>query len=186
MPIDPCRIFRKMARNNTLANARLLGACAQLQPGEFEAPRTSFFPSIKATLNHILTVDWFYVDALEGGTLGPAAFDNEEPFETVDTLHKAQSAVDQRLLTLCDALTADALAQDVTVHRGTRLQIERCDDLLFHLFHHQTHHRGQVHAMLTGTSVKPPQLDEFITATDFRDRADDMQRLGWTEADLGH
>lgn len=186
MTIDPCRIFRKMARNNVLANARLLGACAQLQPGEFEAPRTSFFPSIKTTLNHILTVDWFYVDALEGGTLGLAAFDNEEPFEMIETLQKAQSAVDQRLLNLCDALTAEALAHNVTVNRGTRLQIERCDDLLFHLFHHQTHHRGQVHAMLAGTSVKPPQLDEFITTNDFKDRVDVMQLLGWTEADLHH
>lgn len=186
MTIDPCRIFRKMARNNALANARLLSACAQLQPGEFEATRTSFFPSIKATLNHILIVDWFYVDALEGGTLGLAAFDHEEPFETIDALHKAQSAVDQRLLNLCDALTAEALAQEVTVDRGTRLQIERCDDLLFHLFHHQTHHRGQVHAMLAGTSVKPPQLDEFITTNDFQDRVDVMQLLGWTEADLHH
>ncbi|TWD54140.1 putative damage-inducible protein DinB [Agrobacterium vitis] len=186
MTFDPCRIFRKMARNNALANARLLGACAQLQPGEFEAPRVSFFPSIKATLNHILIVDWFYVDALEGGTLGLAAFDVEEPFDTINALREAQSAVDQRLLRFSDALTAEALASQITVHRGTRLQIERCDDLLFHLLHHQTHHRGQVHAMLAGTSVKPPQLDEFITTNDFEDRVDVMQILGWTEADLHH
>lgn len=185
MTIDPCRMFRKLARNNALANTRLLGACARLQPGEFEAPRTSFFPSIKATLNHILIVDWFYVDALEGGTLGLSAFDKEEPFATIGTLHKAQSAVDQRLVSVCDTLTADRLASDVTVHRGTQLQIERCDDLLMHLLHHQTHHRGQVHAMLAGTSVKPPQLDEFITAN-FRDRVDVMQALGWSEAYLRH
>ena len=31
-----------------------------------------------------------------------------------------------------------------------------------HLLTHQIHHRGQAHAMLAGTSVKPPQLDEFV------------------------
>ncbi|MBB4006640.1 DinB family protein [Allorhizobium taibaishanense] len=183
---DPCRTYRKLARNNALANARLLSACAGLQPGEFEAVRTNFFPSIKTTLNHILTVDWFYVDALEGGRLGLAAFDEEEPFADLKSLHQAQSAVDLRLVAFCDGLTAERLLAKTTVDRGSRLQIERTDDLLSHLFQHQTHHRGQVHAMLAGSTVKPPQLDEFITATDFRDRVDIMEILGWTEADLGH
>lgn len=185
MTYDPCRTFRKLARNNALANARLLGACAQLKPGEFEAPRINFFPSLKATLNHILTVDWFYVDALEGGTLGYGAFEVAEPFSTLETLHQAQSAVDQRLVTFCDGLSVSALTAITVVHRGEHLQKERTDDLLMHLLHHQTHHRGQVHAMLAGTSVKPPQLDEFITAN-FRDRVDVMQALGWSESYLHH
>jgi len=46
-----------MACNNAWANHRLLGACAKLSQRDFLAPRTSFFPSIKATLNHNLTVD---------------------------------------------------------------------------------------------------------------------------------
>jgi uncharacterized damage-inducible protein DinB len=186
MSYDPCRAFRKLARNNALANARLLAACAQLGPGEFEAPRVNFFPSIKATCNHILTVDWFYVDALEGGNLGYQAFAEEEPFSSVETLQQAQSAIDQRLVTFCDGLCVSVLSAITVVHRGERLQKERTDDLLSHLFHHQTHHRGQIHAMLAGTSIKPPQLDEFITASDFRDRADTMKALGWTESDLGH
>jgi uncharacterized damage-inducible protein DinB len=57
--------FCTMAANNAWANHRLLDACARLSQEEFEATRTSFFPSIKATLNHIVTVDWYYVDALE-------------------------------------------------------------------------------------------------------------------------
>ncbi|NKF34639.1 damage-inducible protein DinB, partial [Pseudomonas sp. BGM005] len=43
--VDPVRVFRKLAYNNALANHRLLRACAALKPGEFEAPRTGFFPS---------------------------------------------------------------------------------------------------------------------------------------------
>ena len=48
-----------MARNNVWANHRLLTACAGLTPEEFAAPRTGFFPSIQATLNHILVIDLF-------------------------------------------------------------------------------------------------------------------------------
>ena len=58
-------MLRAMACNNAWANHRLLRACALLTNEEFAAPRTGFFPSLRATLNHILTVDWFYVDAIE-------------------------------------------------------------------------------------------------------------------------
>lgn len=181
---DPTRVFRKLARNNALANWRLHEACARLRPGELEAERTSFFPSILKTLNHILVVDWFYVDALEGGTLGPKAWEDEEPFHDLPGLAEAQAAVDRRLLDFCDRLEAGDLARTVAVHRGERVQHDRCDDILSHLFQHQTHHRGQVHAMLAGTSVKPPQLDEFIVGDDAEARHDAMAAFVWTEAEL--
>jgi hypothetical protein len=50
----------------------------------------------------------------------------------------------------------------VRVNRDTRIQTERRDRLLMHLFQHQIHHRGQAHAMLSATAVRPPQLDEFF------------------------
>ena len=182
---DPGRSFRKLACNNALANFRLLTCCATLGPGEFEAARTSFFPSIKATLNHILVVDWFYVDALEGGTLGPRAWEIEEPCETVQALAVEQSRVDHRLVALCDALTADRLTSTVNLHRrGGRIQQERLEDVLSHLFQHQTHHRGQAHAMLAGSSVKPPQLDDFILREDARVRTEEVAALGWSEEKL--
>lgn len=181
---DPCRSFRKLAYNNALANHRLHAACQRLQPGEFEAARVSFFPSIKSTLNHILTVDWFYVDGLEGGTLGPAAWKVEEPFGDIERLSQAQTRVDQRLVTLCERLTPIDLASTVELHRSDRIQRELMEDVLSHLFQHQTHHRGQVHAMLSGTSVEPPQLDEFIVADDARFRGGEVAALGWTEDTL--
>lgn len=67
--------FRRMARNNLWSNDRLYRAVFALQAGEFEARRTSFFPSIKDTLNHILAVDLLYLDFLEQGPLGAAAYD---------------------------------------------------------------------------------------------------------------
>ena len=153
------RHFRKLAQANRLANLRLMNACKKLQPAEFEAKGTSFFPSIKATLNHNLTIDWFYVDALEGVTLGPKAWDVREPFDAIGPLADAQTAVDERLLAFCNALTPAKLEGFSSVHRTNRIQVTRTDDLLAHLFLHQVHHRGQVHAMLTALGRPSVQLD---------------------------
>jgi uncharacterized damage-inducible protein DinB len=181
---EAIRFIRKLAYANMLANDRLHEAVSQLEPGEIEAPRTSFFPSLVATLNHILIIDWFYFDALEGGDLGPKAWANQIPFPDRADLRAAQLASDRRLLAFCLALRDEELAQPVQIHRTGRIQAERCDDVLSHLFQHQTHHRGQVHAMLAGTSIKPPQIDEFIVADDAASRSDVLQRLGLTEAQV--
>jgi uncharacterized damage-inducible protein DinB len=170
-----------MAYNNGWANHRLHAACARLSQSEFTAPRTGFFPTVRATLNHILIIDRFYVDALEGGTLGPAAWADPEPFPTMDTLRPAQADVDKRLIDVVETLDGRGLDRIVNVHRGTRIQQERMDRLLLHLFQHQIHHRGQAHAMLSSTSVPPPQLDEFFSAGEAPLRAVEFSQLGWTE-----
>jgi uncharacterized damage-inducible protein DinB len=156
---DATQPYRAMAYNNAWANYRLLAACTRLSPAELTAARTGFFPSIRATLNHILVLDRFYVDAMEGGSLGPAAWADPEPCATIEALRQAQADVDKRLIAVVERLDAAGLAHIVAVHRGTRIQHERIDRLLLHLFQHQIHHRGQAHAMLSGTSVPPPQLD---------------------------
>lgn len=173
--------YRSMAYNNGWANHRLLTACRRLSQSEFEAPRIGFFPSLKGTLNHILTVDLFYVDAMEGGTLGPAAWRDPEPCQTVAALHEAQAAVDRRLIAVVEGVDEVGLARIVDVPRGDHTQHERLDRLLLHLFEHQIHHRGQAHDMLSGTSVKPPQLDEFFSAGEAPLRAAEFAELGWTE-----
>lgn len=179
--MDATLPFRSMAYNNAWANHRLLEACSLLSQAEFAAPRTGFFPSLRATLNHLHTVDLFYVDALEGGTLGPSAFDDPEPCRTVPDLQAAQAAVDRRLIAAVESLDADSLARIVAVSRGARIQHERTDRLLLHLFQHQVHHRGQAHGMLSGTAVPPPQLDEFFSHGEAPLRAADFAALGWSE-----
>ena len=174
--------YRAMAYNNAWANHRLLGACSRLTQQEFEALRIGFFPSLKATLNHILVIDWFYVDGLEGGRLGPKAWANPEPCATVADLQREQAAVDKRLIAVCEGLVEPSLSRDVKINRDTRIQIDRCDRLLLHVFQHQIHHRGQAHAMLSGTAVKPPQLDEFFSIGEAPRRAAEFAALGWTEA----
>ena len=173
--------YRAMAYNNGWANHRLLTACAGLSQAEFVAPRTGFFPSLRATLNHILIIDRFYVDAMEGGTLGPAAWADREPCATAIVLRNAQSEVDRRLIAVVEQLDNKDLNRVVDIHRGDRIQRERIDRLLLHLFQHQVHHRGQAHAMLSATNVPPPQLDEFFSAGEAPLRAAEFADLGWSE-----
>jgi len=179
--MDAVLPYRAMAYNNGWANHRLLTACAALSQAEFTAPRTGFFPSLRATLNHILIIDRFYVDAMEGGTLGPAAWANQEPCETIVLLRDAQGEMDRRLIAFVERLGNADLDRVVNVHRGNRIQHERMDRLLLHLFQHQVHHRGQAHAMLSATDVRPPQLDEFFAAEDAPLRASEFAELGWSE-----
>jgi len=175
--------FRRMARNNAWSNFRLLGACVQLTSEEFAAIRTSFFPSLQETLNHLLTVDWYYLDALECGGRGRSVFDNDIPFPNAADLRAAQEATDRRLILYCDRLTPDRLSEIVEIDRGdSGIDREIVADVLAHLFVHQIHHRGQAHAMLSGTAIPPPQLDEYFLAFDAERRAEDLQRLGITEA----
>jgi uncharacterized damage-inducible protein DinB len=181
MPAGLVQTFRALAYNNAWANHRLHKACSALTQEAFAATRTGFFPSLQRTLNHIYIIDLFYVDALEGGWLGPKAWRNEVPCPTVADLMPAQAAVDRRLIAHCAGLGEASLDEVVQVNRETRVQRERRDRLLLHLFQHQTHHRGQAHAMLSGTDVRPPQLDEFFSHAEAPLRAIEFAELGWRE-----
>jgi uncharacterized damage-inducible protein DinB len=170
-----------MAENNAWANHRLLGACAKLTQEEWTATRTSFFPSLRATLLHVYLVDLYYIDALSGGGRGYAIFDDETPFETAPALRDAQRALDAQLVKLVADLGHDGeahLARKVKIERRDHDQHERVDDTLLHLFEHQIHHRGQAHAMLAGTRIAPPQLDEFFMSEEAPLRAAELRELG--------
>jgi len=183
--------FATEAYNNAWANHRLLAAYAELTPEEFVAPRTSFFPSIKATLNHILTVDWFYLEMLERSRAGLGPIDNpgrhfepEEPYEICADLAREQRAADLRLIALCASLVDADLDAVVSTRRRQGIVHDRLRRILAHLFQHQIHHRGQVHAMLAGTRVKPPQLDEFFCTGEAPLRAADFAALGFDEEEI--
>jgi uncharacterized damage-inducible protein DinB len=181
--------FHAQACNNAWSNLRLLRACATLNDAEFAAPRTGFFPSLKDTLNHIVTVDWLYVDALERAVAGRPVnteaarfFEPPAPFATCTTLAPAQRLVDRRLIALSAGLSE--LSPTVSIQRADHVQREPLVRVLAHLFQHQIHHRGQAHAMLASTAVKPPQLDEFFLAEEAPLRAEELLALGLREADI--
>lgn len=179
------------AYQNAWANHRLLGACARLSQADFVATRTSFFPSLRATLNHIVTVDWMYADAMERALAGRephpdigSFYEPEAPFATVAELAPAQAAVDRRFIAICESLGPADLERPVALLRRKGLVHEAMHRLLAHVFEHQIHHRGQAHAMLAGTPVAPPQLDEFFCANEADLRAAEFAQLGFSEASI--
>jgi uncharacterized damage-inducible protein DinB len=176
--------LRLLARANRLANHRLHAACLELSDAEFTAPRVSFFPSLWATLNHILIVDWYYIAALYREADMRKAFASETPFARMPELAAAQVAADERLIAWCDAADVAALDAEVAMDRASFVQHDRARHVLMHLLTHQIHHRGQAHAMLAGTRIAPPQLDEFLMPSESRFRVSDLAALGWSEADL--
>ncbi len=173
------RLLLESARQNLWANDRLYAACARLSDAERRAPRTSFFGSIQRTLAHVYVVDAYYVGTLVDGAAARPGDDAEDEYDDFVALRAAQSASDRRLVAYCETLGPERLgAAVVLAGEGDERFRERLVDVLPHLFQHQIHHRGQVHAMLSGTSVPPPQLDEYILARDAPLRAAELQRLG--------
>jgi uncharacterized damage-inducible protein DinB len=169
----------RMSHNNAWANHRLANAIAQLDEASYKLEsRTSFFPSIHLTLVHILLVDRYYIDAFEDGGVGRRIFDEEDQFARdarFDDVRAGQRAVDHRLIEIAGTIDLDRATK---ISRVDHVQVEKAHDVLLHLFEHQIHHRGQVHAMLSGTSVKPPQLDEFFMAEELPLRAAELAELG--------
>ena len=180
--MDLASHLRIQARANRLANFRLHAAMAPLSPADFHARHTGFFPSLAGTLNHVLVVDEYYIGSLLGESVLAAHWDSFVPAADLAELARRQATSDERLIAFCDRLDAAGCAAEVAMDRGEgRIQRELAAHVLQHLFMHQTHHRGQAHAMLSGTAVKPPQLDEFLMPSEAVFRTAEMAALGWRE-----
>lgn len=175
------QILRRMALNNAWSNYRLHRAVATLDDAAYRSTaRTSFFPSIHLTLVHILFVDIYYLDALEAGGRGTSIWDDEAPFESTATfaqVRELQRDIDDKLIAFTERLTDPQ--REVRVERvKTGFQVDTAESVLLHMFQHQIHHRGQVHAMLSGTSAPPPQLDEFFLEEDLPLREAELRAAG--------
>jgi uncharacterized damage-inducible protein DinB len=154
-----------------------------LSRADYEAPRTSFFPSLAKTLEHILAVDRYYLAALHGEADMEQQWRDAPRGVVLAELARAQAAADQRFIDHLDGLSVAALDDVVELDRGEgRIQRERRGHVVAHLLAHQVHHRGQAHAMLAGSAVPPPQLDEFLMPSEAHLRESEMKALGWSEA----
>ncbi len=153
------RHFRMFAHYNRWANEQLFAAVAQLSPAAVAAPRGAAFGSVLGTLNHILVGDLAWLHRLTGNGPRPAALD-ACLYDTLPALQAARAAEDMRLITVIDELSEGDLgtAVDYTTFDGTPYT-QPLSEILAHLFNHQTHHRGQVHTLLTQAGVVAPALD---------------------------
>jgi uncharacterized damage-inducible protein DinB len=184
-PLTLARALAIQAHANRLANRRLQAALGNLSTSELHTRRTSFFPTLIGTLNHLLAVDLYYIAALHGEADMAQQYRRFAPHDELAPYVSVQERSDQRLIAFCDRLDDAGANAVVEMNRGEgKVQRDLAAHVLAHLFMHQTHHRGQVHAMLSGTAVKPPQLDEFLMPSDAPYRVMDMSSLGWTEREI--
>ena len=159
MSIDLRSALGQLALYNKLANSRLYDACATLSDAERKQERLAFFGSIHGTLNHIMLGDRIWL-ARFSGQEAPSTGLDAILYEDFGDLRDARAVEDARITALVEGLTAERLGQSIRyVNYAGRDCEDPVDLLLLHLFNHQTHHRGQVHDMLSQTRVPPPSLD---------------------------
>jgi uncharacterized damage-inducible protein DinB len=150
--------FQHLARYNTWANGLLYAACAALPAAEYHRARPSFFGSIHATLNHLLVADRIWFGRITGNA--PDIALNAELYADLPSLRTAREAEDARIETLVQGMSEADLLRPVRYGNSSgKTFADPLVELLPHVFNHQTHHRGQVHDMLSQTDVAPPSLD---------------------------
>jgi uncharacterized damage-inducible protein DinB len=151
--------FHMLARYNSLANRRLYDACARLSDAERKRPRPAFFRSIHGTLNHILIGDRIWLTRFSGSEAPSTGLD-AILYEDFAALRAAREKEDARIETFAASLTELFLECTVRyVNHEGKLFEDPLPMLVAHFFNHQTHHRGQVHDLLSQTEVAPPELD---------------------------
>ncbi|NBB71614.1 MAG: damage-inducible protein DinB [Alphaproteobacteria bacterium] len=152
---------RSFARYNRWANTRLFDAVDELDDADYRADRGLFFGSIHATLNHLLVADRIWLSRLTGASPGeaPTALD-AILYRDRGSLAAARTHEDLRLIAFADGLDDAAFAGSVRyANQAGEAFTQPLAGLLAHLFNHQTHHRGQIHAALTGLGRAAPPLD---------------------------
>ena len=151
--------FIHLANYNAWANQKLYTACAGLGGDACLKERPSFFGSIHNTLNHILVGDMIWMDRFLGETTAPDSL-GTVLFETGEGLQKARVEMDEKIIDFTISLTDQRLAETLKYTDIAGVPHDPPLSLaLGHFFNHQTHHRGQVHGMLSDEMNDPPALD---------------------------
>ncbi len=158
---------RGMARYNAWQNRSLYEAADGLTDADRKVDRGAFFGSIHGTLSHLMWADQQWMSRfLPGGVDKPPVLVRESPgnYPDWDDLKARRTHFDARIIDWADHLAPDWLAGDMTWYSG----LAKADVtnpkwfIVTHFFNHQTHHRGQVHAMLTAAGAKPDDTDLML------------------------
>ncbi|MBB4001036.1 MAG: DinB family protein [Aurantimonas endophytica] len=145
---------------NCWCNERLYAAADVLSDDEFRADRGVFFRSMLGTLNHILAADRIWMRRFTGAGDAPARLD-AILYENRYALGAARVAEDARIADWIASLGETDLAASLSYETISSPQAitHKLAPALLHMFNHQTHHRGQAHAVLTGFGRDAPSLD---------------------------
>jgi uncharacterized damage-inducible protein DinB len=151
-----------MARYNQWQNGNLYAAADTLPDEARRRDRGAFFKSIHGTLSHLLWADSLWMSRIAGDPDPGVALAASSSFCTDwRELRLRRAAMDERLIAWADSLDAAALDGDLCWRsNATKARLTRPLALIVvHMFNHQTHHRGQAHAMLTAAGARPSDTD---------------------------
>ncbi|PQA88512.1 DinB family protein [Hyphococcus luteus] len=159
--ISPAHM-RLMAAYNEWQNRSLYDAAATLSDAERREGRGAFFGSIHGSLNHVLWGDRMWLSRFTPSEAPDAGIkESASLFEDWDILRAERDKTDAHILAWADAMTGAEIEGGLTWFSGAanrEITLPRWV-LITHFFNHQTHHRGQVHAMLTAAGAKPDDTD---------------------------
>lgn len=142
--------FMMFAAYNQWANSRIYDAAAGLDEEEFNRDVGAFFGSMMGTLNHLLTADRIWMKRFTGEGDAPTTLD-AILYRALPGLRMAREAEDKRIIDWVGGLSDKALTGRFTYMTVSDMRTvsQRLAPALDHVFNHQTHHRGQAHAILT-------------------------------------
>jgi len=151
-----------MARYNGWQNRSLYTAASGLSAAERTQDRGAFFGSIQGTLSHLLWGDTIWMSRFDGWVPPDSDITKTASFggDWASLVAKRREA-DERILDWATRVSTDDLSGELSWFSGA-VKREVCKPralLITHFFNHQTHHRGQVHAMLTAAGARPDDTD---------------------------
>jgi uncharacterized damage-inducible protein DinB len=156
---------RIMAAYNAEMNRRVYAAAQRLGEPERRLPRGAFWGSIHGTLCHLLWGDQIWMSRFDGWPK-PTVSQNDSPalIDDFGELESARIDADARISSWAERVSEPWLAQaqvwfSLSVNRELR---QPRSLLVTHFFNHQTHHRGQAHAMITACGEKTGDTDLFL------------------------
>jgi len=156
---------RTMAAYNAEMNRRLYAAASRLAEAERQKQRGAFWGSIHGTLCHLLWGDQAWMSRFDGWPK-PAVSQKESAglVANFDDLRRLRVETDGKISAWADRVDDAWLAQEMVwfSHSAQREMRHRRGFLVTHFFNHQTHHRGQAHAMITAAGEQTGDTDLFL------------------------
>lgn len=153
-----------MARYNRWQNESHIAAAEGLSQAALDEDRGAFFSSIQRTMNHTLWGDQMWMSRFDGWDKPGGTPGGMDMFDTLAPYIKVRREADSRIVAWADNLKDADLLGNLSWYSGVlKADVQKPLAMLVQqLFNHQTHHRGQVHAMLTAAGAKPDDTDLFL------------------------
>lgn len=154
-----------MSAYNRWQNENIYSCADQLSEEARTLDRDGFWGSIQGTLSHLLWGDGMWMGRFDGQPQ-PDVGMSESPswVPNWDDLKARRLQMDDRIDVWANAQSDIATEDMMTFYSGLLgREVTKSRELcITHFFNHQTHHRGQVHAMLTAAGVRPGDTDLFV------------------------